>query len=428
MGARGTVRKRGRRPAHYHSSWGEVVNGLSRRATDGRWRIIATGRTFTEPDERRAVERFRELTRPGPTLQQRRAMFGGWSPSHPDDMDLFGPGGILAAPTLEFDATAIMARLWAYVARQIRERPRWVAEKTGDERLGYLPELKPPKPLPTFGEIERVWREHFKRSTEQKRKVLAAWADFKRTTGARSLQDITPELAISYRDDVHARAVSGKSQANLFTRIRRLFTFARSREIAPDALAKVIDALKRLVPSGSAVSLDPKPVETDEWQRLLAVTEGDDRAMVLLMPNGGYYVAEVIRLRWDDVKAGAIVTHRAKEGKCVRACVLWPETVEALDNVRRRGEFIFYSYAGSPLGVKGAEKRFRVLRERADLKVTSSQLRDGAATAMAEANVTEKLCAILLGHRSGISDHYVKRNAKMVASACEAIYRKYFGG
>jgi len=31
-----------------------------------------------------------------------------------------------------------------------------------------------------------------------------------------------------------------------------------------------------------------------------------------------------------------------------------------------------------------------------------------------------------MGHRSGISDHYVKRNPKMVAPAAEAIHRHYF--
>jgi hypothetical protein len=53
-------------------------------------------------------------------------------------------------------------------------------------------------------------------------------------------------------------------------------------------------------------------------------------------------------------------------------------------------------------------------------------LRDGAYTACVEANVTANLCQLLVGHRSGIADHYVKRKPSMVAPACEAIYRHYF--
>src|SRR5690242_12699700 len=53
----GVKRKRGRKPANYEASWGVTVNGLARRS-DGRWRIIETGQTFVEPDERLAVHRF----------------------------------------------------------------------------------------------------------------------------------------------------------------------------------------------------------------------------------------------------------------------------------------------------------------------------------------------------------------------------------
>jgi integrase len=71
--------------------------------------------------------------------------------------------------------------------------------------------------------------------------------------------------------------------------------------------------------------------------------------------------------------------------------------------------------------------RFRTLADNAGVShVTASMLRDGAATAAASANVNEKLCALLLGHRSGISDHYVKRNPQMVAPACQAVYNRYF--
>jgi integrase len=318
-------------------------------------------------------------------------------------------------------------QMWAYFAKELNLRPDWVAQQTGIVWLAYGPDLEPPKPLPSFKELEQTWRDHFKKSPEQKRKVLRAWEDFKTTAKVLGLKDIITEAVIAYRDVVHAREASGKSQSNLFTRIRRLISFAKSRGIAVEKMAQVLTTLSLLTPSESTVSLNPQPVEVDDFKALLKAADGEDLAMVLLMLNGAFYCAEVIRLKWTDIIKGCIVTHRAKEGRCVRVCVLWPETLAALAKVKQKGEYIFYNYAGAPLGIKGAEKRFRELRDAAKVEhVTSSQLRDGAATAMAQANVTEKLCNLLLGHRAGIGDHYVKRNPQMVAPACEAIYRHYF--
>ena len=134
--------------------------------------------------------------------------------------------------------------------------------------------------------------------------------------------------------------------------------------------------------------------------------------MILLMLNAAMYLAEVVNVQWDEIKDGCLVTHRAKTGKCVRVAVLWPETLEALKKVRHRGPFVFYNYACEPLGIKGAEKRFRDLRDAAKVRVTSSQLRDGAYTAAVEANVTSNLCQLLVGHRSGLADHYVNASPR----------------
>jgi integrase len=72
-------------------------------------------------------------------------------------------------------------------------------------------------------------------------------------------------------------------------------------------------------------------------EELPAKPDGDDKAMILLMLNCAMYAAEVVRLRWDDVRNGCLVTHRAKTGKCVRVAVLWKETLDALAKMQRRG-------------------------------------------------------------------------------------------
>jgi hypothetical protein len=141
--------KTGRKLKHHVAADGSTIVGLSRRPSDGRWRIIEgkrKGFTFTEADEARAIERFRFLTS--------------------DDLD----------PTnyykhLKAQQQGVVD--WRVVAEEIRKRPQWVAKETGIEWIAYGPELKAPDPLPTFAELERTFNDHFKKG-ENKTKVLAA--------------------------------------------------------------------------------------------------------------------------------------------------------------------------------------------------------------------------------------------------------------
>jgi integrase len=91
--------------------------------------------------------------------------------------------------------------------------------------------------------------------------------------------------------------------------------------------------------------------------KLVDEAEGDDGAMMLCMMNFAMYLQETIDLRWKKIKPnGSLIAHRAKSGRVVRVATLWPETIEALAKVKRRGEFIFYGAHGKQIGIKGAEK------------------------------------------------------------------------
>ncbi len=96
--------------------------------------------------------------------------------------------------------------------------------------------------------------------------------------------------------------------------------------------------------------------------------------------------------------------------------------------MKRVGETIFTNYT-LLLQASSAQLRFSQLAIKAGLSVvdadnelkptvTASQLRDGAATAMASGNVNSDLCKIFRRHACGIEDHYVKRNP-MSATKCE---------
>lgn len=452
-----TAKKRGRKPASYTTSWNETINGLARRPSDGRWRIIGTDTTFTEPDERLAVHKFQSIVaqQKGETIDVpiaagkvrdgslaaaiRRVTPPIQPPTDPADRLAeewaSGPRGgdtptrlkLTADGSYEiFREATECAAWWPWLRRYILTNYKLIAKNTGIESMAYLPDLKPPEPLPTFQVLETTWKTYGKCSELQKKKVLRGWNDFIEATGIEGIDDITPEVAVSYQDDVHGRGLSGKQQQHIFSGIRRVVSFAKSRAIAVDAMQKALTYLELLRPSESAISLDPKPIDVDDWKRLLANAEGDDKAMVLLMLNCAMYLQEVIRLEWDDIRDGCVTTRRKKKGQCVRVAVLWKETLDALKDVKRKGAHIFNTYAGEPIKICGAQRRFAALTDKATLLVTASQLRDGAYTAAVQANVSTPLCQLLVGHRSGMADHYVQRNPKMVAPACEAIHRHYF--
>lgn len=431
-----TTSKGGRPKAVYRPKCGgDPVVGLH-RLSDGRWRVSGPEKiTFSEPDERLAIARFHQI-------QAEQNPKGNWIhlPVGKARADELSPlvqeavkGQIAVSIPNDPGEPVEVSRgydepgLWAYVREQLLLRPKWVAQQVGIEQLAYLSDLRPPEVIPSLTKLAQIWGEHFHSSPEQRRKCPVAFQDFCAVTGVTGIDEITPSAVVRFRDDVYSRGLSGKSQSNVFTRVRRYLTFFRDRAVAIDPINKALQYLALLTPSESTVTLDPKPVDPMDFQKLLAAAEGDNRAMILLMLNAAMYLQEVIRLDWADIKDGCLVTRRAKTGQCVRVAVLWPETVDALSKVTRIGPSVFNSYSGAQLGIKGAELRWRELRDKAGVDVTASQLRDGAYTAAVEANVTGNLCQLLVGHRSGISDHYVLRKPRMVAPACEAIRAAYLG-
>lgn len=400
----GMKTKTGRKQKHHTDSvTGLPVVGLS-RMTDGRWRIIGTQTRFSEPDEQKAIAKFYALT--GVEDEDKQAAQRAEKHTYPYESKTHP--------------------IWKWFADQVRQRPLWVADATGIEQLGYLIGLKPPEAIPTLMELRKLWEKHATGTQGNMSKVRRGFDHFIEATDANSLREITPQLAIDYRDVLHNSGYSGKTQAHIIAGIRRVLTNAKERAVAMVAINTALTYLELLKPSESASSMDPKPIEVADWKKILATAEGDLRAMALLMLNGSYYLGEVIELEWDDITNGCIVTNREKTGKCIRVCSLWEETKEALASVKRRGAKIFYNAIGLPCKRCATFRNFRDMTIQARTSITASQLRDGAYTAAVESGVTFQFCQLLNGHRTGMADKYVKRNPKMVKPACDAIYAKYF--
>jgi hypothetical protein len=289
-----TKKKAGRKTKPFHADWlDRTIDGLVHQP-DGRWRIAATGERFTEPDERLAVARFFKLTGKAepaanaillPTVQTTtygadvsKHMHNGW--------DGIADG---TQPLVFVDPS----QFWARVRQEIIRNPKLVAEMTGIEEIAYLANVKPPEKLPTFEELENLWTTHARCIQHQKRKVMRGWEDFKKTTGITTLTDITPEIVVSFQDNVHGRGWTGKQQQHLFAGIRRVLSFAKGRAVAVKAISEALTYISILTPSESATALDPKPISTAEFANLLKVATGQNRAMILLMLNCAMYLQDV---------------------------------------------------------------------------------------------------------------------------------------
>ena len=128
-----------------------------------------------------------------------------------------------------------------------------------------------------------------------------------------------------------------------------------------------------------------------------------------------------------NLKNGELVTQRPKT-EVVRIAKLWPETIKALKALPRQGEAIFHTSRRSYTTFSVLEK-FRAYREAAGFgkDVVFSMLRDaGFSTACSVGDIDR--AKMLAGHKlPGVSDFYLKRNVGLVADACTAIHKEFFG-
>src|SRR5688500_1140810 len=153
-----TSAKKGRPIGFHRTSWGDRIDGLARLA-DGRWKVAGPKPVkFTEPDERLAVARFHQI----------RAKQAGNSSQALLTVGRFNDAGEAGKAMVKAARNAVVLRiprgrgpitvqrtfdtseLWAWLRQQIITRPKWVAERVGIEQIGYLQDLKEPKPSPTL--------------------------------------------------------------------------------------------------------------------------------------------------------------------------------------------------------------------------------------------------------------------------------------
>ena len=427
-----TLVKRGRPVAIHDAANGDRIVGLM-RLKDGRWRASGPEKfTFSEPDERLAIARFRQW-------EARKRGHGTVYFPVPQPK----PGGpVEDMPVLtSFDRSnpcqwkatqhVDQAVAWAWVREQILTRPQYVAQMTGIEQIGYLTDLVKPEPSPALEEVGNLYLHHAKVSDNWRAKCKLFWKEFSDCVKVPTLRELTQGHLVGYADTVRKAAETPTYARQRYGAIKAIINYPPKRgKWAVDA-KRALHLCSVLVPPKKSAA-DPQPIPREAFHALLKAADPQMKAVLLLALNCCMYGGEVVALDWADLdlRKGTLATERCKTG-IVRVATLWGRTVAVLKKLPRTTEAVFIT-SGTKMrhNYQTIYKAFKAARKAAALAeadVQFSHVRDGAYTSAIEAGVDITLVRVLAGHATGISDHYVKRRPQMVAPGCAAIEKAYFG-
>jgi integrase len=416
--------KRGRKAKDHVYSWdGQTINGLYRK-NEKVWRVRATGREFTEPDERLAVARFLQMTAVEPVAFPVREA----PPGVPQDLTpasaRFDEARGKWVTLVEKQAVCDLFREWL-----IRDRHE-MARLCGIPQLAWIEDLKRPD-APTMRTLIDTYAAKPRISTNELNRVKSFWKEFCSVVKIQSLDELTHEHVEAYERYVHRECeLAPKSIKHRYGRIRTVVRYGLKRGKGASYCREALDKLAMLE-MADGDPLDPKPIDGADFRRiLLDVEKAKDhtfKAIMLLALNAALYSSEVAAIRWQDVdlKRCEFVSHRNKT-KVPRIAVLWPETVAAIESLPRQGDYLFYTTRRSYTTFSVLE-RWRAYRQAAGLDhLTFSQIRDAAFTIAC--SISTDQARMLAGHRvPGSADNYLKRHAKAVAEVCRAIHGEILG-
>jgi len=252
-------------------------------------------------------------------------------------------------------------------------------------------------------------------------------------------REITAHAINRFHDLIYKAYNKGKAPTYVFHRFtcpKTVFRYAMKRGKDQEQLQRVLALCAMLTPPGKA-SGKSEPIAAEHYRKLLDAVENEPKwkAIFLLALNAAMYPSEVAAVKKADINLdeGTLVMDRGKTG-VLRVAMLWRRTIDAIREYQsanpHRSEYVFVSRSGAPFSDNHVSRNFNRRRDTIGLPKTVqfAHIRDGPSSAAFNADgVEEKHAKVLAGHRSGMSDHYVKRNPRVVATACAAIEDHYFG-
>lgn len=216
---------------------------------------------------------------------------------------------------------------------------------------GHTPAIHPEKELFPLGYVSNLYMDHQlskAKAGEIKYRHISnqkfILKDFVRFCGTnRSVSDLSTIELQNYRKKLIEKYTSPNTVNNAVATIKALFHWAVENEVIDRG--PNLKAIKKITNIKSE-----RPTFTIEHIKLLLEhADLQMKAMILLGLNCGFGCTDCAELRWENLDMGQyrVIFPRGKTGVS-RNLSLWPETVEALQDLPRRGELVFYTIRGNP--------------------------------------------------------------------------------
>lgn len=463
--------KRGRKPkAPYVTQWSEVIHGVRQRVIERDksgdptvWHLYPTGRSVPYfgsvrkgdlAAERRAIGRFLrwKAEQEGTPWEQCEgnapdadAMLAGMMYIRERDQGKRRVGDRSPGDDIQdvVDrraaklATEYAAKYRDFIRNLILTDPRKAAAELEIDQLAWLDDLKPPAPSLSLKDLGDIYfNRTLKGSDHWERKMRRIWREFVRLVDVAYIGELTRKSITEYRDAIHLMGKSRAFVVHRFGGVKAILRYAQSEVEYPQEISRVID-LCSVLRLPKKTRMKPMPFKAEHFRKLLEAVEHEPKwkAVFLLALNAAMYPSEVASvLKADiDLDEGTLSADRGKTG-VLRVAVLWQRTIDAIRVYQRaephQSEYLFVSRTGAPFSDNHITRNFTRRRDAIGIpkKVQFAHIRDGAYSAAYNTpGVGEKEAKALAGHKSGMADHYVVRAPCLVADACKAIERHYFG-
>jgi integrase len=159
----------------------------------------------------------------------------------------------------------------------------------------------------------------------------------------RRIKDITTLDLQSYERKLQ-KCYNSAHRLNLHISIMKaLFHWARKNDILEHV--PNVNAISR----GKIIHKQRIVFTSEEISKLLVIADTQMKAMIWLGLNCGFGCTDCSELQWKhlDLINGRVVLPRRKTG-ISRDLPLWPETIEVLKKIPRKGKLVFYTSRGNP--------------------------------------------------------------------------------
>jgi len=166
---------------------------------------------------------------------------------------------------------------------------------------------------------------------------------FVKSVGPRRLvSQITTFDLQKYRKNLIQSGRAANTINNRMAAVKAMYNWAVDNEVIDHAPR--LRALKKITPQ----KVERPTFTPDQIRFLLEYATVQMRAMIWLGLNCGFGCTDCAELKWTnlDLEAGRVIFPRGKTG-IARNLPLWPETVEALRILPKRGELVFCTRSGN---------------------------------------------------------------------------------